>query len=290
MSQETRVGHWLKDDCDVYAGRGKGGRDLLSVETPGARGWLGNPHTVEDHGRGGAIVRFRKAFEHRLETDPGFREAVEALHGKVLGCWCQRLYQTEPLCHAEVIALWADRLADESDATPEPVTDGGVAQGVPENHIRTGERELISPLTGRPYIVTKWVDLGDGRFKALRKSPVEDRLFVPLKTEHYRNFALGEKDIELRGLNANFNPETVLPGRWAELRHGYSGDSLWRRIEHIWLFDHLTNIAEGLDHTRVLPDSTRDEFEASVRDLLGDYGRWIAFQLAKPALPGDVRP
>lgn len=163
-------------------------------------------------------------------------------------------------------------------------------QGYPEERVQTGEQELVSPITGRPYIVTRWVEGDEGRFVALEKSPVEDRLFVPLKTEHYRAFADGEKDIELRGLNANFNPETVTPGRWAELRHGYSGDSLWRRVEHIWLFDHLTNIAEELDHTRILPDSTRDEFETSVEALLGDYGRWIAFQLRKPVLPGDVRP
>lgn len=110
--RKTRVGHCKADETDVYVGRGPGGRDML--ETPiGKRGWLGNPHTVDDHGREGSIKRFRKAFEHRLENDPEFRERVRELHGKVLGCWCQRVDQDGPACHAEVIAEHADRLAHE---------------------------------------------------------------------------------------------------------------------------------------------------------------------------------
>lgn len=110
--RRTRVGKCRDDEIDVYVGRGPGGRDML--ETPiGERGWLGNPHTAEDYGREGAIKRFRKAFEHRLENDPEFRERVRDLGGRglVLGCWCQRLDEDGPACHAEVIAEHADRLA-----------------------------------------------------------------------------------------------------------------------------------------------------------------------------------
>ena len=110
---ETRVGHTKADPTDVYVGRGPGGRDML--ETPiDKRGWLGNPHSVDDHGREGSIERFRKAFEHRLENDPEFRARVCDLAGKTLGCWCQRLDADEPACHAEVIAEHADRLASDS--------------------------------------------------------------------------------------------------------------------------------------------------------------------------------
>jgi len=84
------------------------------LETPiGKRGWLGNPHTVEDHGREGSIERFRRAFEHRIQADDEFRARVRDLAGSRLGCWCQTLDADGPACHGEVIAEWADRLAAE---------------------------------------------------------------------------------------------------------------------------------------------------------------------------------
>jgi len=117
---ETQVGHTKRDATDVYIGRGPNGRGML--ETPlGERGWLGNPHSVEDHGRAGCIERFRKAFEHRIETDPEFRARVRDLHGQTLGCWCQGVADDAPACHGEVIAEWADRLADtDSTETTHP--------------------------------------------------------------------------------------------------------------------------------------------------------------------------
>jgi len=109
---ETRVGHTKADETDEYAGRGPGARDM--TETPiGERGWLGNPFTVEEYSREESIERFRETFEDRLEEDVEFRDAVRNLHGKTLGCWCQRLEDDSPACHAEVIAEWADRLAEE---------------------------------------------------------------------------------------------------------------------------------------------------------------------------------
>lgn len=107
---KTRVGHCKQDSTDVYAGRGPNGRDMS--ETPiGERGWLGNPYSLEDHGRLESIALFRRDFEERLERSPEVRRAVEDLAGKRLGCWCQRLEDDGPACHAEVIAEWADRLA-----------------------------------------------------------------------------------------------------------------------------------------------------------------------------------
>ena len=79
----------------------------------GNRGWLGNPHTVANYTREISIKCFRLAFEQRLEEDDEFRNAVRDLAGKTLGCWCQRLDDDGPACHAEVIAEHADRLAEE---------------------------------------------------------------------------------------------------------------------------------------------------------------------------------
>lgn len=106
----TRVGHVKKDSADVYVGRGDGG-DADMLNTPvGERGWLGNPFTVDEWGRAVAIGNYRRIFEWRLEADPEFREAVADLAGKVLGCWCQRLDDDGPGCHAEIIADHADRI------------------------------------------------------------------------------------------------------------------------------------------------------------------------------------
>jgi hypothetical protein len=86
---------------------------MLSVAKPGGRGWLGNTFTLDDHGRQESIDKFREAFEDKLSRDAEFRNAVRELAGKTLGCWCQRLDENSPACHAEVIAEHADRLADQ---------------------------------------------------------------------------------------------------------------------------------------------------------------------------------
>lgn len=111
----TRVGRWMEDDCDVYAGRGRNGKRFGSADI-GERGWLGNPYSAEEHGREGCIEKFRRVFERRLENDEEFREAIADLSGKTLGCWCQYVDDDGPACHAEVIAEHADQLSEEAVA------------------------------------------------------------------------------------------------------------------------------------------------------------------------------
>lgn len=48
-------------------------------------------------------------------------------------------------------------------------------------------------------------------------------LFVPLKTEHFRAFACGEKQTEYRAYGPRWNERTCIPGRPVTLSHGYSG-------------------------------------------------------------------
>jgi len=108
---ETKVGHCKQDDCDVYVGRGRGGKHMLEAEM-GERGWLGNPYTLENHSRDESIAKFREAFEIAVENDAEFRREVARLSGKTLGCWCQREADDGPACHGEVIAEYADRLAE----------------------------------------------------------------------------------------------------------------------------------------------------------------------------------
>jgi hypothetical protein len=82
----------------------------------GTRGWLGNPHALSDgYSRAESIDLFRDDFEAQIRGDDEFRQAVADLAGEALGCWCQRLDEDEPACHAEVIAEWADRLGGHDD-------------------------------------------------------------------------------------------------------------------------------------------------------------------------------
>ena len=109
---ETQVGHCKKDSTEVYIGRGPDARSMTDT-TIGARGWLGNPHPVgEKYSRQESIDLFRDDFEARLRGDDKFREAVKNLHGKTLGCWCQGVEDDSPACHGEVIAEYADKLAN----------------------------------------------------------------------------------------------------------------------------------------------------------------------------------
>jgi hypothetical protein len=119
----TRVGHTKADETDTYVGRGPGSRDMTET-TIGNRGWLGNPFPVEDideseiqdgeTAREASVRMFRDVFEDRLRRDDQFKAAVRDLSGDVLGCWCQRVDEDGDLCHAEVIAEHADRLAAEA--------------------------------------------------------------------------------------------------------------------------------------------------------------------------------
>ena len=110
-TERTRIGHCKRDETDVYVDRGTGGRSMSNTEI-GSRGWLGNPHPLDDgYTKSESIDLFRDEFEARLRDDDEFREAVRNLSGTTLGCWCQSLDDDDPACHAEVIAEHADRLA-----------------------------------------------------------------------------------------------------------------------------------------------------------------------------------
>lgn len=114
--EHTRVGHCKADETNVYVGRGTGGRNMTNTKI-GVRGWLGNPHALDDgYTRGESIDLFRDDFEARLRGDEEFRDAVRDLAGETLGCWCRRIDDDSPACHAEVIAEHADRLAEVDDA------------------------------------------------------------------------------------------------------------------------------------------------------------------------------
>ncbi len=86
-------------DGYVYIGRADQGTIHMGNCSPGVMGWLGNPYTVDQHGRDRCIELFRRDFYDRLRRDDWFRRSVLALSGKKLVCWCK----PDP-CHGDVIA------------------------------------------------------------------------------------------------------------------------------------------------------------------------------------------
>jgi len=88
---ETRVVNLRKEKYDVCIGRGSpfGNNMRIGSKVDGKL----EPVTREE-----AIAWYKEYFYARLKQQPEFRQAVEALKGKVLGCWCKPLP-----CHGDVI-------------------------------------------------------------------------------------------------------------------------------------------------------------------------------------------
>ena len=97
----TRVVNLRAEPFDVYIGRAGKGRD----------GYFGNPFKMPfgfctREIRADVINRYYVYFHERLRDDAEFRGRVEALRGKVLGCFCK----PKP-CHGDVIAAYLDGAA-----------------------------------------------------------------------------------------------------------------------------------------------------------------------------------
>ncbi len=90
--------HTHNEPFDVYGGRG----ETPPEQTPiGQYGWLGNPYHIDKDGdRDEVIAKFQDYFWRRL-GEPEFVEAVKALDGLTVCCWCA----PEP-CHLNVINDW----------------------------------------------------------------------------------------------------------------------------------------------------------------------------------------
>jgi len=117
-----------------------------------------------------------------------------------------------------------------------------------------------------------------------------ERLFVPLNSRFYEAFADETKSWELRGVNDQFNPETVTVGRTVELRRGYAtDDSLWGTITDVKTFPRLSAIPTAIDHHDIAPNTSRAEFLDSAAALLGQYDQYIAFHVDITNPSSDTR-
>ncbi len=94
---KTRVVNLHKERCDVYIGRPSD---------------FGNPFSVWKYGRKGCIAMYWQYFCDRIEHDPEFKKAVEALKGKTLGCFCK-----PKACHGDVIVEFLEGKENEHQTT-----------------------------------------------------------------------------------------------------------------------------------------------------------------------------
>ena len=99
---ETKIVNLHKDKYDVYIGRQGKGHD----------GYFGNPVRVDficpvcgsyHRTAGSTIDCYRVYFRNRISSDSMFREAIQMLQGKRLGCFCK-----PGPCHGDVIKEYLD--------------------------------------------------------------------------------------------------------------------------------------------------------------------------------------
>lgn len=80
----------------------------------------------------------------------------------------------------------------------------------------------------------------------------EKPLFIPLRTEWFRQFEAGTKDTEYRAYGPRWNERTCRVGRPATISHGYSGKRLSRSVTGFKVLDH----AEAPEAARTIyPDA-----------------------------------
>lgn len=98
---KTRIVNIRRENCDVYIGRAGHGKD----------GYFGNPFRLEaGMVRGSTLDNYRKYFYHRLSIDEEFRNRIEKLQDKTLGCFCK----PNP-CHGDIIKEYLDRIAENTN-------------------------------------------------------------------------------------------------------------------------------------------------------------------------------
>lgn len=104
----TRVVNLRDEAFDVYIGRAGRGQD----------GYFGNPYKLTgEELRGATTARYEAYFLERVERNAEFRRRVQELRSRRLGCFCAPArsaltgQSTPRICHGQVIAAYADKLA-----------------------------------------------------------------------------------------------------------------------------------------------------------------------------------
>lgn len=80
------------------------GMDIIKIDRSSE---FGNPfRLIKDGGeytRTESVEKYREYFHDKIENDEEFKERVESLKGKTLGCWCK-----PKKCHGDIIVEYLD--------------------------------------------------------------------------------------------------------------------------------------------------------------------------------------
>lgn len=96
---QTKIVNLRKEKYDVYIGRKGRFND----------GYFGNPFPLKSKkfpngfSREDCLKAYRFYFNYRIKTDQLFKERVDFLRGKVLGCFCK-----PHACHGDVIVEYLE--------------------------------------------------------------------------------------------------------------------------------------------------------------------------------------
>jgi hypothetical protein len=116
---KTTVVNIHHEPCEVYIGRGGKGQS----------GYFGNPHPVyakgkswtrcqrcdREHSREESVEAYAQDFYIWTKGESDFKNEVEKLRGKKLGCFCRPRdgFKGKVLCHGQIIASYLDGGAPE---------------------------------------------------------------------------------------------------------------------------------------------------------------------------------
>jgi hypothetical protein len=82
----------------------------------------------------------------------------------------------------------------------------------------------------------------------IQKTVDEKPLFIPLRTQWFREFEAGTKDTEYRAYGPRWNERTCRIGRKATVSHGYSGKRLERVVASFEMmsWSHAPKVAQDI--------------------------------------------
>ncbi len=70
---------------------------------------FGNPFKISDSSRQEAISKYKDYFNNRIKNDKFFKDCIEQLQGKILGCYCK-----PQDCHGDVIVEYLDSIETDT--------------------------------------------------------------------------------------------------------------------------------------------------------------------------------
>lgn len=108
--QYNNLKEWMKDDNNVYIGRGC----ILVIDGiryPKENSIWANPYKINDSTgitRNDVLEKYRTYIIQKIENNYELKQKLLQLKGKILGCWCK-----PDGCHGDILAELIDKYSSE---------------------------------------------------------------------------------------------------------------------------------------------------------------------------------